>query len=300
MARDWESWLGTASGPASATEEQQRDRTETRIRDAIRDTDELPSSVSVYAKGSYANNTNVRGDADVDIAVEWRNTIKIGTWGPTAGLTPAQLGYTPVPEPITPSEFRSRVERALIAAFGSGPVDTQPDKCIGVEAGSTTLDADVVPCFGLYRYDAPRVFQEGQRIFPKSGGPPVDNYPAQNLTNGNSKNTATARRYKEMVRCLKRVEGELYDDREIPRDYPSYLIECLVYNVGNNNFGHLLRYDDMRAVLAVLWNGLRDQTVYETWTEPSELLYLFKERSNRVPGNAFNLVDRAWKKMGFE
>jgi hypothetical protein len=60
MARDWESWLASASGPASPTEEEERDRTESRIRDAIRAAEDLPSSVSVYAKGSYANNTNVR------------------------------------------------------------------------------------------------------------------------------------------------------------------------------------------------------------------------------------------------
>jgi hypothetical protein len=35
MARDWEVWLATASGPASPTEEQERDRTEKRIRDPI-------------------------------------------------------------------------------------------------------------------------------------------------------------------------------------------------------------------------------------------------------------------------
>ena len=73
--RDWEAWLAAASAPASATEEAQRDRTETRIRDAIARAPDIPSSVRVYAKGSYANNTNVRRDADVDIAVEWTDTF---------------------------------------------------------------------------------------------------------------------------------------------------------------------------------------------------------------------------------
>jgi hypothetical protein len=47
-----------------------------------------------------------------------------------------QLGYTPVAEPVTPAEFRRRVERAMVSAFGSGPVDTTPDKHIGVAAGT--------------------------------------------------------------------------------------------------------------------------------------------------------------------
>src|SRR5919197_4374764 len=178
MARDWEAWLATASGPASPTEEQERDRTEKRIRDAIRAAPDLPSSVRVYAKGSYANNTNVRRDADVDVAVEWSNTFKVDTWGKTAGLSASELGYAPVDEPITPAEFRRRVERAMTEAFPQ-LVDTSPEKHVGVAAGPGTLDADVVPCFGLHRYDAPRRWVDGHRIYPKSGGY-VDNSPRQN------------------------------------------------------------------------------------------------------------------------
>jgi hypothetical protein len=241
---------------------------EQRIRNAIRRASYLPADLRVYAKGSYANNTNVRRDADVDVAVEWNSTIKVGTWGKTAGMSPQELGYTPVDEPMTHQEFRRRVERALVDAFGSGSVDVSPDKCIGVARSSTTLDADAVPCFALHRYDAPQLFHFGHRIYSKSGGQ-VDNFPDQNLKNGNDKNAATRKRYKEIVRCLKRLEGELYDDAEIPRDYPGYLIECLVYNVPIGDLGHARRFDDMRAVLTFLLNGLRDERTYRTWTEPS-------------------------------
>lgn len=298
MARDWEAWLATASGPASPTEEQERDRTEARIRDAIRGSDDLPESVRSYAKGSYANGTNVRRDADVDVAVEWNNSARVHTWGKTSNMTPAELGYTPVEDPMTKQDFRSLVEKALIAAFGAGPVDTTPDKCIGVAAGNSTLDADVVPCFALRRYDAPGVYHAGHRIFPKSGSH-VDNFPQQNYDNGVTKNDQTSKRYKQIVRCVKRVEGELFDEGAIPRDYPGYLIECLVYNVPNDHFGHTKRYDDMRAVLAWLWNNLRDENVYNEWTEPSDLKWLFKNRPDRIPKNAFNLVDKAWDKMEF-
>ncbi len=298
MARDWEVWLATASGPASPTEEQERDRTEKRIRGAITTASDLPSSVRVYAKGSYANNTNVRRDADVDIAVEWNETIKVDSWGDTAGMTPAQLGYTPVAEPVTPAEFRRRVERAMVSAFGSGPVETTPDKHIGVAAGTNSLDADVVPCFALDRYDAPRVYHRGHRIYPKSGGTPVDNFPKQNYDNGVTKNNAMRRRYKEIVRCVKRLVGELYDDRIISRDYPGYLLECLVYNVPNDRFGHTRRYDDMQAVFRYLWNGLGSQSTYNAWTEPSELLMLFSGRPDRIPANARNVIEKAWQRIG--
>jgi hypothetical protein len=299
MAWNWESWLATASAPASTTEEAERDRTEKRIRDAVRTASDLPSSVRVYAKGSYANNTNVRRDADVDVAVEWNETFKVMKWGKTLGMTAEQLGYNPVTEPLTHQDFRGRVERALVRIFGASLVDASPDKCIGVAAGTGTLDADVVPCFALNRYDAPYDARRGHRLFPKSGGH-VDNYPKQNYDNGVTKNNATGRRYKEIVRCCKRLEGELLDAGAIPRDYPGYLIESLVYNVPNDHFGHSRRYDDMRAALAYLWNGLRKESTYVEWTEPSELKMLFRGRSDRIPGNAFNLADQAWKAMGFE
>ena len=298
MARDWEAWLATASGPASPTEEAECDRTEKRIRDAIRASTEISPSVRVYAKGSYANGTNVRRNADVDIAVEYHETIKVGKWGETAGATPEQLGYTPVDCAVTTGEFRQQVERALRAAFGA-KVDIAPDKHIGVEAGSGTLDSDVVPCFALNRYDAlsPPRYVEGHRIYPKSGGY-VDNYPQQNYDNGVVKNKATGRRYKDIVRCTKRLIIELFEEKKIKREYPGYLTESLLYNVPNDRFGHARRYDDLQAVFRFLWNALDDEGQYETWTEPSGLIMLFRGHSHRYPASAKAVIGKAWDKIG--
>jgi hypothetical protein len=296
--RNWEDWLATASGPASPTEEQQRDRTLARVRDAIRAADDIPSTVAIYVKGSYANNTNVRTDADVDVAVEWNNTIKVHIWGDTAGMTPAQLGYMPVSEPMTPLEFRLRVKRALLQAFGSAAVDTRPDKHIGVAASATTLDADVVPCFAHDRYDAPHEHHRGHQIYPKSGGTPIRNFPKQNYDNGVAKNTRTGRRYKEIVRCTKRIIDEVHAAGLIARDYPGYLTECLLYNAPDWCYAHPRRYDNLQAVFAHLWAGLDDQDEYLKWTEPSELLMLFRGRPDRSPANARNVIWQSWLWIG--
>jgi predicted nucleotidyltransferase len=298
MARDWEVWLATASGPASATEENERDRTEKRIREAIRASSEISPSVRVFAKGSYANGTNVRRNADVDIAVEYHETIKVGKWGKTEGATPTQLGYSPVDFGVTTGEFRLQVERALRASFGV-KVDIAPDKHIGVEAGNGTLDADVVPCFALHRYDTltPPTYVAGHRIYPKSGGH-VDNYPQQNYDNGVAKNRATGRRYKELVRCTKRLIIELYEEKEIKREYPGYLTECLLYNVPNDRFGNTRRYDDLQSIFRFLWNALDDEEQYEAWTEPSRLIMLFRGHSNRYPASAKSVIGKAWDKIG--
>jgi hypothetical protein len=296
MARDWESWLATASGPASPTEERDRDRTEKRIKDAIRAASDLPSSVRVYVKGSYANNTNVRGDADVDVAVEWTETAKVKKWDAAEGLSAEELGINSVTPSMTTAEFRRRVERAVSTAFGSSAVDTSPDKHIGVAASASTLDADVVPCWKLHRYGAPGRYVVGHRLFPKSGGT-VDNYPKQNYDNGVAKNNATGKRYKEIVRCVKRLAGELHDDGLIPREYPGYLIECLVFNVPEDHFGHRRRYDDVQAAFRYLSKGLRDEDIYFGWHEPSRLKMLFRGRPDRIPRNALKVITQAAKKL---
>jgi hypothetical protein len=295
MARDWEAWLKTAARPASVTEQQERDRTEARIKDAIAASDELPSTVRVYAKGSYANNTNVRRDADVDVAVEWTEQFKVLTWGETEGMTPDQLGYTPVAQMISPHEFRAQIERALIASFGSA-VDTSGDKAIDVAAGTGTLDADVVPCIQMWRYDAPYDYRVGHRLFPKSGGS-IDNYPDYNLANGRAKNNATGGRYKDMVRAIKRLETEMLEDGTLAREYPGYLVECLVYNVPDELLGASTLYDDLVEVFNFLWEGLRDPDVYGAWVEVNGLRFIFYPGSPHSQDFAFSFIDTAWRRV---
>lgn len=211
----------------------------------------------------------------------------------------ATLGYTPVDTDMEPGDFRARVERALIAEFTASLVDPSGDKAIDVVAGSNTLDADVVPCFELHRYDAPGVYHQGHRLFPRSGSY-IDNFPQQNCDNGVAKNKATGGRYKDIVRALKRLEGELVATGKLPSEYPGYLVECLVYNVPSVHFGQTRLLDDLRSVLAVLWGGLREQGTYNTWVEVNELLYLFRGHPKRSPTDAYRLVDAAWGAIGIE
>jgi hypothetical protein len=299
MVRNWESWLQTAARPASATEETERDRTLERIRSAVARSPEIPASARVYVKGSYASNTNVRRDSDVDVAVEWTDWHYVATVEATTGMTPTQLGYDPVQAGPTPREFRAQVERALYAAFPVSSVNTSGDKAINVTRGQGSLDADVIPCFELHRYDAPRLDHVGHRIFPRSGGP-IDNFPQQNLDNGRAKNNRTNRRYKQIVRCLKRVEGELVAEGRIAREYPGYLVECMLYNVPDHYFtSEPTLLQTLRNCLAFLWGGLREPSAYESWVEVNQLLMLFRGWSGaRDPAEALRMIDAAWGRIG--
>lgn len=299
MARDWESWFQTAAQPASAAEEAKRDRTEARVREAIRASSEIPSNVKIYLKGSYKTNTNVRQDADVDVCVEWQDSYYIKTWGKTAGMGSAELKYTPATEAdkISPTEFRARIERALVAQFGSSAVDKTGDKAIDVAAGPNTLDADVIPCFVVRRYDTPTYHVVGQRLYPKKGGV-IDNYPQQNYDNGVTKNSETSQRYKRVVRCIKKLETEMYEQRLIPRDYPGYLIECLAYNAPNILFDEPTLTAGVKSVLAWVWGATETQEKANTLEEVNELLMLFRGRSDRSVTNARTFAAAAWNRIG--
>jgi hypothetical protein len=201
-----------------------------------------------------------------------------------------------MPASITPAEFRARVERALLRQLGSTVVDTSGDKAIDVAAGPNTLDADIIPCFVLRRYDTPTSSVVGQRLFPKRGGW-IDNFPQQNYDNGVSKNTATSRRYKQVVRCIKRLEAELFEEGRIPREYPGYLIECLVYNVPNWKFGNATLYADLEAVLDYLWDATNSREEADKLVEVNELMWIFQGRPDRSPGNAHAFIDTAWRRI---
>ena len=228
----WEDTLRSWARPASETEDEKRDRTERMIRDAVR-TVFAPTDVDIYAKGSYANNTNVRADSDVDIAVEFTNIVYVDS---DDGRTPAQLGYGPSAFNYLPSKFKTDVEDALVANFGRTAV-TRGGKALHVREKTSRLSADVVPCFTYKRHysvyadllsQQPRV---GVKLFPDAGGE-IINWPRQQAENGNRKNSETGRRYKRIVRILKHLENELVARRRCAV-VPSYLIECLVYNVEN-------------------------------------------------------------------
>src|SRR4051812_14840785 len=98
--RDWEGTLQAWIKPASETEDDKRRRTEEAIREAIRESSIPDSLVHVFAKGSYANNTNVRADSDVDIAVEWTGSFWFTQRGDVEHVAPGDLGIVqPAPGP---------------------------------------------------------------------------------------------------------------------------------------------------------------------------------------------------------
>ena len=105
--------LSRWTGPSSDTEQEKQDRTERMIRQAIDSHEPFDNcSFKVYAKGSYANNTNVRSDSDVDIAVECTEVLYWEEEEP--GISTPGKPYEGI---WTPAKLRSELVAALKDTF---------------------------------------------------------------------------------------------------------------------------------------------------------------------------------------
>lgn len=298
---DWDAWLRTAVKPPSDNEDSKRATTQEQIGNALAAYEPLKGKpYRVYAKGSYANNTNVRLNYDVDIAVEYYGHFYYDLCFELENKDKSVVGLIDSSDPYTRSDFKTDILAALQKAFGTSAVDVGKI-AYRVRQKKTTLPADVVPCWEYRRYDAiengvPTV-HTGSRVFP-SGGGQKDNFPQRQLDNGTTKNNATGRRYKRMVRAFKKLQTKMVSEGLIDKELPSYFSECLVYNVGKDAFGHTTYLMDMRSVLAQIFNATLTAGAHAGWTQVHGLQYLFHGSFQRA--DAHKVVSAAWDHMGVE
>lgn len=293
MARDWETWLKNSVGPASSTEQEDAERTEKRIRQAISADERLAGNVRIFVKGSYANNTNVRRDSDVDIAVEWNEQAYVTRANKAKQYSWAELGVSLTNDGPEPAEYRRWVEEALTKAFATGVVDTSGNKAITVAGSSNTLDADVVPCYRHKRYDAPgRTPHIGIRLYPRSG-PLVINWPEQNRENGNEKNATTDKRYKQIVRALKRLENDMVKTGRLSKEIHGFFVESLLYNLPDSAFKKATYKATTLAVLTAMWKSIKEEE-HGDWVEVNALKWLWRDGQTWTPQEASSFAYEAW------
>lgn len=289
-----EQTLAGWTGPSSTTEKDKQDRTERMISEAIGAYDAFDGyDIRVYAKGSYPNQTNVRADSDVDIAVE---CCEVVYWEyETPGTSSSG---TPYKGPWTPAKLRAETVSALKAKFGD-QVDTSGNTAIGVHASSARVEADVVPCFTYeYRFDSGGT-RTGTRVFRKNGGY-IQNFPAQHLTEGQKKDRNTTLRFKQAVRIMKRVENAMVAEGK-HREVPSFFVECLVYNCPNPLFAAASWTERMRKIIFHIWDqtqGDAEPEASERWLEVNRCKYLFNPNQNWSREDARDFAYAAWNYLG--
>ena len=221
------------TGRPSDAEDERYNWTRDQIRQALRGGRLDQYDFDVYAKGSYPNHTNVVRDSDVDIAAELTSIIQHEFIHSARGLSLSDFGIQRYEGDYGAPSFKDDVEHALVEHFGRSVV-TRGNKSIHIRQTSSGLKADVVPCMTLISHSSRQSQRHGIQIEPDRG-PIVHNFPRQHLGEGVRKNDGTYRRYKRVVRILKRLENEMVDARVID-SVPSFLVESLTWNVPDRIF----------------------------------------------------------------
>ncbi|MEX2375375.1 MAG: nucleotidyltransferase [Dehalococcoidia bacterium] len=290
-----ESTLASWTGPSSDTEQEKQDRTERMIRQAVDDHPAFDDCrLQVFAKGSYANNTNVRTDSDVDVAVECQDVVY---WKEAEqGLHDPGTPYT---GPWTPEMLRQELTAALEAKFPE-QVDTTGSVAIAVNASTARVEADVVPCFSYVYYLKGGGTRTGTKIFPTDRRG-FENFPDQQLANGRTKNRATGRAFKKTVRILKRVANRMTSE-DYHREVPSYFVECLVYNCPNHVLERPTWTSTVKGVLAHIWDDLEGEepdAQGDRWLEVNECFFLFHDAQKWSREDARDFAYAALNYLGF-
>lgn len=261
--------------PASDTEEQKIKNTINMIKSAIDLNEELNDlTIEVFVQGSYANNTNVRANSDVDVCVMLKSTFF--TEYPN-GKNSKDYGF--VDSEITFAEYKKRVKTAIENKFGKDCV-SEGNKSLKIRSNSYHVNADVVVAFMLKNYRSinsydPKTYIEGIRFYSLKNEM-VTNYPKGHISNGKNKNVQTNYSYKYLTRIFKHIRNEMVNDGKINGDkISSFLVECLIWNVPNNIItAHSTWIEIVKQTIIYLYNSIKNGKQKE-WGEVSEHLYLF-------------------------
>lgn len=245
----------------------------------------------VFAKGSYANNTNVKADSDVDIAVECTEAVYWEEAKPDTRQPPIGNPYR---GEWTPEKLRAELVAALQEKFPGG-VDASGSTAIQILPGSSRVNADVVPCFSYRYYLASDNWREGTMVFKKDLTR-ICNYPNQQHSNGKAKNVRTGNRYKRIVRIFKRIENAMVAEG-LHREVPSFFVECLVYNCPDEVLAGGTWTESVKKALVHLWTLLEGEETADSSSrmlEVNECKYLFHSAQGWTRQDGRDFIQAAW------
>jgi hypothetical protein len=196
-----------------------------------------------YLQGSYPNYTNIYGNSDVDLVVEFRSIFSKNL----SSLTESQkqeFDTKYADAKYTLAAFKLAVIEQLKSCFGESNVKVG-NKAILVKGDGNRLDCDVIVCNPYRKYisylPSSENYIEGIIFRTENETPNRDiiNYPKIHLKNGSLKNQQenTSGNFKPSVRVLKNMKAAMIDKGYITKTLaPSYFLECLIYNSDNINF----------------------------------------------------------------
>lgn len=191
-------------------------------------------NIRLFIQGSYANNTNVRTESDVDIAVIQEEVFQTIY---RTGVT--DKDYQFITAPARTKSFKDEVQECLEMRFGSDV--ERKNKSIKINGNTYRKDADAVPCtrYRDYRQDYLNDTSNyiGGVVITSDEGERIINYPEQHIANGKRKNNETNHYYKKMVRIMKKMRYLMEEHSYISaKNVSSFGLESLLWNIPNSVF----------------------------------------------------------------
>lgn len=246
-------------------------RTHESIREALSRYQRWPEGIKyeVYLQGSYKNDTNIRGDSDVDVVVQLNSSF----YSNLSEDQKRRFGF--MSATYDWQRFRSDVLAALREYYGWQKV-REGRKSLKVQ--TPYLSADVVVCLQYRKYPQyPKNaddYVEGMTFYVQDENRWVVNYPELHYDNGVTKNAQSRTNgwYKPTVRLFKNARTYLIEKNVISPDLaPSYFLECFLYNVPDSEFGS--SFQDTFYNVVNWWTNNREN--YSEFVCQNEQLFLF-------------------------
>jgi hypothetical protein len=230
----------------------------------------------IYLHGSYKNDTNIRGDSDVDVVVELKDSFQRDISSLPQNEQHLYLDYYK-DATYKWEHFRSDILKALQEYYGNSMIEEGRKSLKVYDPNGGRLPADVVVCMEYRDYlrflgANDQKFIQGMTFYVPNENRWIISYPKLHDENSTKKNSqfATNGLYKSVVRIFKNAREYLLDNKKISSDLaPSYFIEGLLYNVPNDKF----KTNFSTTVYNILyWLNNED---YGQFVCPNERLYLF-------------------------
>jgi len=218
--------------------------------------------IKLFVQGSYANNTNVRTQSDVDIAVVQEEIFQTIY---RSGVTDENYHFSTVPD--IPKTFKDEVQECLEYKFGNDV--ERKNKSIKVHGNTYRKDADTVPCQRSrdyrqdYRDNAKNYI--GGIVIKADDGTRIINYPEQHIANGRKKNNDTNFYYKKMVRIIKKMHYLMEDySYSSAKEMSSFGLESLLWNIPDDVFKKYSIYHyEFGEVVDYIYNNIGALSSYK-------------------------------------
>lgn len=195
-------------------------------------------SSKIFLQGSYANDTNIYADSDVDVVIQLDDCF----YYDETDLPEAMRAERAAGRAVAQYAFAD-FKRDVLVQLGAKFSDITPgDKAVFIPGSGPRRDADVLVAVTFRKFFVPAGkttahYWEGVCFFTPAGVKIV-NYPRYHAAHCTTKHQATSQWFKPTVRIFKNLRNRAVSDGLIATGTaPSYFLEGMLYNVPNTEFG---------------------------------------------------------------